>query len=59
MTVTVNLPNLYGYVLLCASVMGLEVIIIGFLAGRARSKVFSESYMKTNFGTEHQNIFKQ
>ncbi len=57
MAVTLNLPNLYGYVLLCAAIMGFEVIFIGFLiAGRARSKTFTEEYMKANFGTEHQRV---
>ena len=43
----VTLPNEYGYVLLCAAVMGLSCLIVGFaFAGRARGKVFTEKYMK-------------
>lgn len=38
-----SLPSEYGYVLVCASVMSLSVILIGFIfAGRIRDKIFNE-----------------
>ena len=37
----------YGWVLLCACLMGFTVIIMGFIfAHGARSKVFTEEFMK-------------
>lgn len=57
MAFTFSLPNEYGYVLLCAAVMGFSVILVGFIfAGRARGKIFTETYMKQNFGAEHQRV---
>lgn len=51
------LPNEYGYVLLSAAVMGLSVILVGFIfAGRIRGKIFTEEYMKKNYGSEHQQV---
>jgi hypothetical protein len=36
--------------------MGLSILIIGFaISGRTRSNIFTEEYMKQNFGSEHQN----
>ena len=52
-----SLPQEYGWVLLCACVMGLSVILMGFIfASGARSKVFTEDFMKTNFGQEHKAL---
>lgn len=57
MSFTVNLPPEYGWVLLCAAVMGFSIILIGFLfPGRARGKIFTETYMKQNFGAEHLRV---
>lgn len=53
MSITLSLPNLYGWVLLSACFMGFSILIIGFFfAGRARSRIFSEAYMKENFGKQ-------
>lgn len=50
-TFVFNLPEDYGWVLLVASIMALSCILIGFIfAGGARSKAFTEEFMKTNFG---------
>jgi hypothetical protein len=44
----------YGWVLLVASLMGFSILVIGFLfPGRARSGIFTETFMKENFGSEH------
>jgi hypothetical protein len=52
MSVTVNLPNEYGYVLLCAAIMGFSILLVGFfIAGRVRGKIFTEAYLKQNFGS--------
>ncbi len=54
MSITLSLPNLYGWVLLSACFMGFSILVIGFFfAGRARSRIFSEAYMKENFGKQH------
>ena len=54
MSITLSLPNLYGWVLLSACLMGFSILVIGFFfAGRARSRIFSETYMKQNFGKDH------
>ena len=52
-----NLPEEYGWVLLCACIMGLSVILMGFIfASGARSKVFTEDFMNENFGVEHKTL---
>ena len=51
--VSISLSNTYGYVLLAAVIISLEIILIGFfVAGSARS-VFTEEFMKQHFGTIH------
>ena len=46
-----SIPQEYGWVLLSACIMGFSVIIMGFIfAHGARSKVFTEEFMKENFG---------
>ena len=48
------IPPDYGWVLLSASVMSLSCLLVGFIfAGGARAKVFTEEFMKKNFGEEH------
>jgi hypothetical protein len=43
----IALSPYFGYVLIAAALIALECIIIGFLfPGRARGKVFTESFMK-------------
>ena len=42
-----SIPQEYGWVLLCACVMGFTVILIGFIfAHGSRAKVFTEEFMK-------------
>ena len=48
------LPANYGYVLIVAAVIALEILLIGFIfPGRVRGTVFTEEFMKQNFGAEH------
>lgn len=55
--ILLDLPVEYGWVLLCAALMGLSCILIGFVfAGGARAKVFTEDYLKENFGAEHLRV---
>lgn len=52
-TTTVNfiLPANYGYVLIVAAVLAFEIILIGFVfPGRARGTIFTEEFLKQNFG---------
>ena len=56
-TMTAMLPDEFGYVLLSAAIMGFSILLVGFFfAGRVRGKVFTEEYMKKNFGSEHQQV---
>lgn len=51
MTLTLIIDPTYGYVLLSAAVMAFSIIIIGFaFPGATRNSVFTEEYMKQNFG---------
>lgn len=55
-----NLPVEFGWVLLSAVLMGLSCIVVGFIfAGGARGKVFTEQYLKENYGTEHKRVTGQ
>ncbi len=52
--VLLSIPNEFGYVLLAAAVLGFECLLVGFLfPGRARSKYFTEEFMKSKFGAVH------
>ena len=45
------IPAGYGWVLLSAAIMSFSCLMIGFIfAGGARKDVFTEEYMKKNFG---------
>ena len=45
------IPAGYGWVLLSAAIMSFSCLLIGFIfAGGARAKVFTEEYLKKNFG---------
>jgi hypothetical protein len=47
MAIALDLSPDYGWVLLCATVMGFSILVIGFvIPGRARGQVFTEQYMK-------------
>lgn len=53
---TLPLTTDYGYVLIVGVFIAFEVLLIGFLfPGRARGDIFTEEFMKTNFGSEHKN----
>ena len=44
------LPSNYGIPLLSAAILAFECILTGFvIPGRARSKVFTKEFMKSNF----------
>ena len=56
-TFVLNLPAEFGWVLLTALLMGLSCILIGFFfAGRVRGQIFTQEYLKENFGAEHQRV---
>lgn len=49
-----SLADEYGYVLLVCTLIAFELIVIGFLIPmKVRHKVFTEEWMKDNFGQEH------
>lgn len=48
-----TLPSEYGWVLIIATVLAVELLFIGFAAGGKRTEFFSEDFMKENFGEEH------
>ncbi len=51
---TFSLSSDYGYVLLASVLLAFELLLIGFLfPGRVRGEVFTEEYMKKNFGEDH------
>ena len=59
-TLTVTLPDTYGYVLIVAVVIALEVLLIGFaFPGKIRGEVFTEEYLKNNFGQQHKEATGQ
>ena len=50
------LPADYGYVLIVAALIAFEIISIGFMfPGRLRGTIFTEEFMKQNFGAEHKS----
>ena len=48
-----TLPSEYGWVLIVATVLAVELLFIGFAAGSKRSDIFTEEFMKEHFGEEH------
>jgi hypothetical protein len=47
MSIAFTLSPEYGWVLLCAAVMGFSILVVGFIfPSRARNQVFTEQYMK-------------
>ena len=49
-----TIPDAYGYVLMVASLLGLELLLIGFIfPGSKREKIFSKSFMVGSFLEEH------
>ena len=56
-TFTLDLADEYGWVLLCSAVMAFSVILVGFIfAGSARTKAFTEEFMRENFNQEHKAL---
>lgn len=52
--VQITLSSDYGWVVLVAVLLALEIVAIGFIfPGRARSKCFTKEFMELNFGQEH------
>lgn len=50
----ITLPSNYGLPMLSAIVLAFECVLTGFfVAGRARSKVFTKEFLKTNFDQIH------
>lgn len=59
-TVVFSMPDTYGYVLLVAVIISLEIIVIGFaFPGRARGKFFTKEFMEQHFGEEHKQAFEK
>lgn len=53
-TFTLPITSDYGYVLIVAVAIAFEILVIGFaFPGMMRGKIFTEEYMKSNFGEEH------
>jgi hypothetical protein len=51
---SLTIPSEYGYVLIVAVLLGLELVIIGFaIAGAARRKAFPKEFLDKHFGEEH------
>jgi len=54
-TIALSVPQAYGYVIIVAAILALEILFIGFLyPGAARRKVFSKEFIKNNFSELHQ-----
>ena len=56
--IRVEVPELYPYVMLSAGAITFQCIIVGFLAGGKRGKLFDHEKLKEKFGDEHQKNFK-
>ena len=51
---TLPITSDYGYVLIVAVAIAFEILLIGFaFPGKVRGEIFTEEYMKSNFGEEH------
>ena len=49
--IRLSLPEEYPWVMLVASVVAFEALLVGFLGpGRLRSEIFSKQFMEENFG---------
>jgi uncharacterized membrane protein YecN with MAPEG domain len=54
------LPDTYGYVLIVAALIALELLLIGFIvAGGARGKYFTKEFMERHFGEAHREATGQ
>jgi uncharacterized membrane protein YecN with MAPEG domain len=59
-SVTLTLPNTYGYVILAGALLALELLLVGFCcAFRARFKYFNGDFMEKYFGEIHKDEIGQ
>ena len=57
-TVTLTMPDTYGWVLMAGAILALELLLIGFIcAFGARFSYFNRDFMEKNFGEEHKEAF--
>ena len=58
MSISIVLPDNYGYVLLLAITFVFEYTMVGFIVGGgSRKHAFNEKWMDVNFGEEHRKAF--
>lgn len=49
-----TIPTEYGWVLIVAAVLALEILLIGFaFPGKLRGEYFTKEFMEEHFATEH------
>jgi glutathione S-transferase len=50
----ITIPSEYGWVLIVAAILALEILIIGFaFPGKLRGEYFTKEFMEEHFATEH------
>ena len=54
-TATWTLPSTFGWVIIAGVLIGLEIILIGFVIPGGARKVFTKEFMEEHFGEEHKN----
>lgn len=54
-TVNLALPDTFGYVIIAGVLIGLQIILVGFLIPGGARKVFTKEFMEQHFGEEHKN----
>ena len=52
---TWTLPSTFGWVIIAGVLIGLEIILIGFVIPGGARKVFTKEFMEEHFGEEHKN----
>ena len=55
----ITLPELFPWVVLTTGAISFQCLVVGFLAGGKRSKLFDHDKIKDAYGEEHQKIFKK
>ena len=55
----IELPDLYPWVMMIAGSISFECLIIGFLAGGSRRRIFNRDLLEKNFGDAHKKAFGQ
>lgn len=54
MTQTVlSVSSDHGHLMLSISLLSIECIIFGLMAGKKRKEIFTSTFMESNFGEEH------